>query len=66
MCGAAWPCSPAKLGLLARYRDDRVGLLVFLGARLVEAAAELPADVDLYARFVTWARQRTGGDRHGP
>lgn len=57
-CGAAWPCGPAKLTLLRLYRDNRIGLLIVLGERLVEAAAELPADVDLYARFVSWARRQ--------
>ncbi|WBB81551.1 flavin reductase [Micromonospora sp. WMMD882] len=65
-CGAAWPCSPAKLGLLGRFRGDRVGLLVLLGELLVDAAGELPADVDLCARFITWARRQAETEPRRP
>ncbi|MFG3715778.1 flavin reductase [Micromonospora sp. NPDC047730] len=60
-CGVAWPCSPAKLRLLAEYRTRRAGLLVYLRALKAEAAEQLaeldsgtpPADLD--RRFVNWA-----------
>ena len=40
-CGALWPCQPARLALLAEYRDDRVGLLVYLGTMMAEAGDQL-------------------------
>ncbi|MEH1098672.1 flavin reductase [Micromonospora sp. CPCC 205561] len=60
-CGIAWPCSPAKLRLLGEYRENRKGLMVYLGTLKAEAAQQLavqdggpsPADVD--RRFVNWA-----------
>ncbi|WP_347404376.1 hypothetical protein [Micromonospora sp. WMMD961] len=30
VCGAAWPCSPARLSLLGEYRENRTGLLIYL------------------------------------
>ncbi|WP_089158002.1 flavin reductase [Micromonospora sp. NBS 11-29] len=64
VCGAAWPCSPARLALLGEYREDRIALLVHLGTLLCEATADLAAVRDgtapqaLAERFVTWARAR--------
>jgi hypothetical protein len=64
VCGAAWPCSPARLALLGEYRDNRAGLLIYLGTLLHEAMTDL---TDLNAqtppealanRFLTWARAR--------
>lgn len=63
-CGSAWPCSSAKLRLLAEYRGNRPGLLVYLAALWEEAAAQL-ADVhdgepptDLHRRFMAWVPDR--------
>ncbi|QOC90119.1 flavin reductase [Micromonospora craniellae] len=63
-----WPCSPAKLRLLAEYRTRRVELVAYLKALREEAADQL-ADpdsdarrTDLAARFTDWAavhRSRT-------
>lgn len=64
ICGAARPCSPARLALLGEYREDRIALLVYLGTLLCEATADLAADRDnatpqgLAQRFVGWARAR--------
>ncbi|GAB3935376.1 flavin reductase [Micromonospora vulcania] len=64
-CGIAWPCSAAKLNLLARYREDRAALLVHLAALRDEAAAQLSAgqpdsvaSADLAERFTGWASAR--------
>ncbi|MEU5949270.1 flavin reductase [Micromonospora sp. NPDC047465] len=63
-CGIAWPCSPAKLRLLAEYRQDRTALLVYLATLQAEAAGQLagpdsgtPSD-RLAERFTGWARPR--------
>ncbi|WBB75038.1 flavin reductase [Micromonospora sp. WMMD1128] len=62
ICGAAWPCSPARLALLGEYREDRIALLVYLGTLLCEATTDLAtvrdgtAPQDLAQRFVAWAR----------
>ncbi|WP_433530757.1 flavin reductase [Micromonospora sp. CA-263727] len=64
-CGAAWPCSPAKLRLLAEYRGNMTGLLVYL-ATLREEAAEQLAELDsgarpddLNKRFTEWVPIRS-------
>ncbi|MGN9807603.1 flavin reductase [Micromonospora sp. L32] len=63
-CGIAWPCSAAKLRLLAEYRHDRPALTVYLATLQAEAAEELPDSgpntprVGLIDRFVSWARAR--------
>ncbi|MFF0154476.1 flavin reductase [Micromonospora sp. NPDC005203] len=61
VCGAAWPCSPARLALLGEYREDRIGLLIYLATLLCEATEDLPGqavDDRLGDRFLTWARAR--------
>ncbi|MFF5171693.1 flavin reductase [Micromonospora sp. NPDC000089] len=64
VCGAAWPCSPARLALLGEYRGQRTALLIFLGTLLAEATDDLAAlhggtaPRGLAERFVTWARAR--------
>ncbi|MGS2613879.1 flavin reductase [Micromonospora sp. LZ34] len=59
-CGIAWPCSPAKLRLLAEYRTQRTDLIVYLGTLQAEAAEQLAepdaSAPDLAARFTGWAR----------
>ncbi|MFG2101429.1 flavin reductase [Micromonospora echinaurantiaca] len=63
-CGIAWPCSAAKLRLLAEYRTDRAALLVYLATLQAEAAVELTEldhatpPVVLAERFTNWARPR--------
>ncbi|WP_431972891.1 flavin reductase [Micromonospora haikouensis] len=60
-CGIAWPCSPAKLRLLAVCREDRDGLLSHLAALMEEAAVELGGAVlpaRLAERSTGWARPR--------
>ncbi|WP_433535216.1 flavin reductase [Micromonospora sp. CA-249363] len=60
VCGAAWPCSPARLALLGEYRENRTGLLIYLATLLDEATANLPSTdpESLNNRFLTWARAR--------
>jgi hypothetical protein len=64
VCGAAWPCSPARLALLGEYREDRTALLIYLGTLMYEAMADLAdlhgrdAPAGLTDRFLTWARAR--------
>ncbi|WDZ83046.1 hypothetical protein [Micromonospora cathayae] len=55
--GAPWPCQPARSRLLRLHADDRLALLMYLGGLMQQAARELPADVDLTDRFLTWARR---------
>jgi hypothetical protein len=63
-CGIAWPCSPAKLRLLAEYRNDRTALLIHLATLREEAAVHLAAlgsgspPADLARRFTGWASAR--------
>jgi hypothetical protein len=62
-CGAEWPCQPARLALLVEYRDDRTGLLVYLGGLMAEATDQLgqlhsQTRLDLTERFLAWARAR--------
>ncbi|MEU4400663.1 flavin reductase [Micromonospora orduensis] len=63
-CGIAWPCSAAKLRLLATYRSDRSALLAHLAALQAEAAANLAVlnpsatPADLRDRFTGWASAR--------
>ncbi|WP_444951668.1 flavin reductase [Micromonospora ureilytica] len=59
-CGIAWPCSTAKLRLLAEYRDDRAALLDRLTALRDRAAIQLDGapTANLDDRFVTWAHPR--------
>ncbi|TCB96641.1 flavin reductase [Micromonospora zingiberis] len=61
VCGAAWPCSPARLALLGEYRTNRTGLLVYLGGLMYDAAGDLDGQLSperLADRFLTWARSR--------
>ncbi|WP_285788597.1 flavin reductase [Micromonospora sp. NBRC 101691] len=56
VCGAPWPCQPAKLQLLDLYADDRLGLMVDLGMAMAAALPDLPRDENQLDRFVRWAR----------
>ncbi|MEU4333766.1 flavin reductase [Micromonospora lupini] len=61
VCGAAWPCSPARLALLGEYRENRTGLLIYLATLLQEADGDLANQLGhdlLNDRFLTWARAR--------
>lgn len=64
-CGIAWPCSPAKLHLLAKYRGDMPGLLVHLVTLREEAAEQLAQQnrgersTDLHRRFTDWVPVRS-------
>ncbi len=64
VCGAAWPCSPARLALLGEYRENRIALLIYLATLMHEAMADLAdlnghdASEGLANRFLTWARAR--------
>lgn len=55
-CGGPWPCRPARLMLLAVYRDDRRRLGAFLAGRLLAAIEDQPhtAPIDLAVRFLGW------------
>ncbi|MGW3612179.1 flavin reductase [Micromonospora sp. NPDC005163] len=61
-CGIAWPCSTAKLRLLAEYRTDRAALLAHLAALSEAAAGQLAGPgippADLVERFTGWASTR--------
>ncbi|MEU8263255.1 flavin reductase [Micromonospora sp. NPDC048999] len=63
-CGIAWPCSAAKLRLLAEYRGQRANLLIYLATLQAEAAVQLAdlgggtALAGLHDRFLGWARPR--------
>ncbi|WP_341715751.1 flavin reductase [Micromonospora sp. FIMYZ51] len=63
-CGIAWPCSPAKLRLLADYHGNKPGLMVYLVALREEAAEQLAElnggthQTDLHRRFTDWVPVR--------
>jgi len=56
VCGANWPCQPARLVLLAMFRDDRQGLRLHLARKLLAALADQPQSdaVTLAVRFLGW------------
>jgi hypothetical protein len=64
VCGVAWPCSPARLALLGEYRENRTGLLIYLGTVMHEAMTDLATlhgqapPEELTDRFLAWARAR--------
>ncbi|NYT93399.1 hypothetical protein [Salinispora sp. H7-4] len=61
-CGQPWPCGPARLALVAEYRDNRVSLFLYLAGLLHEAIEDrhrlnpsATGDVpDLFDRFLGW------------
>ncbi|KAB1947209.1 flavin reductase [Micromonospora sp. ALFpr18c] len=60
-CGIAWPCSPAKLRLLAEYRNDRPALLVHLATLRAQAAVHLDesnSTAELVSRLTDQATAR--------
>lgn len=68
VCAAPWPCQPARLALTRDYRQDRVGLSVYLAGRLFDATGDLvtlnpnavPPPAELFERFPAWTRRRAG------
>ncbi len=65
-CGIAWPCSAAKVRLLAAYRGNTPGLMVYLVTLREEATAQLAElnpstpPPDLHRRFTDWVPVRSG------
>lgn len=65
-CAQPWPCGLARLRLLTEYRDDRVGLHLYLGWALFTAIEDLyklnpqpgPDPAAMYPRFLHWTRPR--------
>lgn len=64
-CGAAWPCGAAKVRLLAEYRDNTPGLMVYLVTLREEATVQLAElnpgtpPPDLHRRFTDWVPVRS-------
>lgn len=56
-CGDEWPCSASKTQLQDDYRNNRNLMFVYLGVMAVEAAEDLPAEVNVVERIVAWARR---------
>jgi hypothetical protein len=61
VCGHLWPCVDRRTALLAEHGSDRLSLLMYLASCLDDALTDLPrpseaGDLDLYARFLGWAR----------
>jgi hypothetical protein len=71
-CGQPWPCEPARLALLAEYRDDRPALAIYLAILQAEAAEQLAeldagaAPANLTARFLGWIGPRRCVGRTAP
>ncbi|GLZ57773.1 hypothetical protein [Micromonospora sp. NBRC 107095] len=65
-CGQPWPCGRARIALVAEYRDNRVGLFLYLAGLLHEAIDDLhrlnPSTTrgvsDLFDRFLGWPGRR--------
>jgi hypothetical protein len=57
-CGAAWPCSPARVELSEEYGNQRVNLAVYMATQLGHAAGDLTGatPTQLYERFIAWTR----------
>ena len=68
-CGRPWPCGRARLVLLVEYRDNRIGLFLYLAGLLHEAIEDLrrlnPSTTgtvrDLFDRFLGWPARHHGG-----
>lgn len=55
-CGEEWPCDASKKQLTYDYRRNRNLMFVHLGDLAVQAAGDLPAEVNVVQRIVSWAR----------
>lgn len=59
-CGAPWPCSPAKLALLAEYHGNRLSLVFYLVVAMRELVSDTlalgrqPDLARLHRRFLGW------------
>ncbi|MER6591395.1 hypothetical protein ABT214_05975 [Micromonospora purpureochromogenes] len=68
-CGLPWPCGRARLALVAEYRDNAVGLFLYLAGLLHEAIDDLhrlnPSTAgnatNLFDRFLGWPARHHGG-----
>lgn len=66
VCAHPWPCGASRLALKAEYREEPVGLAVYLCAQLHEAVKDLerlrPFDMPdpnaLFQRFIGWTMLR--------
>ncbi|MEV6347238.1 hypothetical protein [Actinoplanes sp. NPDC051851] len=61
VCGAPWPCDPARERLLREYRAFPSLLRVYLSSQMYDAIEDMPAGSrtaphDLYERFLAWTR----------
>ncbi|GAA0397726.1 hypothetical protein GCM10009541_45870 [Micromonospora gifhornensis] len=64
-CGQPWPCTQAKLALLADYASNPVGLRLYLAGCLCDAIDDLHrlspsvtgSAVDMFDRFLGWPGQ---------
>lgn len=65
-CGCPWPCPPARLALLAEYRDARSSLAVYLALALADALDDLHRlsldNRGVHARFLGWLRTAPPGE----
>ncbi|MFY1637751.1 hypothetical protein ACN27F_31520 [Solwaraspora sp. WMMB335] len=61
ICGAPWPCPPARHRLTADL--DQVALGVYAAELMAQAAHDLPdiSAADLFDRFLSWTRDPNGG-----
>lgn len=56
-CGNAWPCAPARDGLLAEHSDDPGRLAMMMCRLLGNAAAALGQHPDvMFERFIAWTK----------
>jgi hypothetical protein len=60
-CSEPWPCAVRRDQLTDHYALDPLGLTMLMSGYLVEASAQLGdiTGVELYQRFLGWARGRT-------
>ncbi|TDC80833.1 hypothetical protein E1193_16575 [Micromonospora sp. KC606] len=70
-CGQPWPCGPAKLALVAEYRDSPVSLFLYLAGCLRDAIDDLHrlnpsvtgSASDIFDRFLGWPTRHTDSYR---
>ncbi|MFI1196297.1 hypothetical protein ACH4T9_24025 [Micromonospora sp. NPDC020750] len=71
-CAAPWPCSPARLALLAEFRGHSIALAFYLAASMYEARDDMrrlgasPAPGVLHTRFLGWLSPRRRRSPHEP